>query len=133
MLPNTILPPAKNGLHKNHQEHVIPQAQNQSTGLFDAMALAIALGMQNKEMAQYLGITERSLRRLPSSSNQQPGLKALAATVARIRILMGGSLEDTRIWLRAPNPAFGFETPMDNIIEGHLELVNDLLEVIEKG
>lgn len=113
--------------------HVIFDAQESHTGRFDGLKLATALGLTVAEMARYLEVSDSALRKTPNSSNYQKKLMQLSIIAQRLKALLDNSLEYSRIWLRAPHPDLDYQAPIDCILEGDVQSVNDLLEMFERG
>jgi transcriptional regulator with XRE-family HTH domain len=112
-------------------EHTILETHNRK-GDFDALKMAKVLAVSNSEMAQILGVSRQALSKTPTSSRLQPVLQRLDGLLVRLKTLTG-SLENTRIWLKAGHPDFAGKAPLAYLLEGNIEAVEDLVEAIEMG
>jgi Protein of unknown function (DUF2384) len=114
-------------------EHIILDAHNPETGRLDAMRLAQTLAISTEEVAQILDYTARGVRANPDSVRIQPQLGELVKLVNRLRRLFDGSLEHTRIWLKAPHPLLSNRTPLSYLLEQNFDAVETLLHMAETG
>ena len=114
-------------------EHIILNAHSPDTGRLDALRLADALAISTEEIAHILGYTARGVRANPDSVRIQPQLGELVKLVNRLRRLFDGSLEHTRIWLKAPHPMLADRTPLSYLLEQQFEAVETLLHMAETG
>jgi Protein of unknown function (DUF2384) len=114
-------------------EHIILDAHNPETGRLDALRLAQTLAISTEEMAQILDYTARGVRANPDSVRIQPQLGELVKLVNRLRRLFDGSLEHTRIWLKAPHPLLANRTPLSYLLEQNFDAVETLLHMAETG
>jgi transcriptional regulator with XRE-family HTH domain len=112
-------------------EHTILETHNRK-GDFDALKMAKVLAVSNSEMAQIVGVSRQALSKTPTSSRLQPALQHLDGLLVRLKTLTG-SLENTRIWLKTGHPDFAGKAPLEYLLEGNIEAVEDLVEAIEMG
>lgn len=112
-------------------EHTILEAHNRQ-GDFDALKMAKVLAIPNNQMAQILGVSRQALSKTPTSSRLQPALQRLDHLLVRLKHLTG-SLENTRVWLKTGHPDFGGKAPLEYLLKGNVEAVEDLVEAIEMG
>lgn len=114
-------------------DHTVLDAHNRDTGRYDALRIAGVLAIPVEEIAQALEYTARGIRNNPDSVRLQPQLERLMRLVTRLRSLLEGSIEYTRIWLKSPHPDLGLRTPLSYILDGKIEVVETLVEMIETG
>ena len=114
-------------------EHTVLDAHDLASGRYDALRLASILVVSVEEMASILEVTGRGLRKNPDSPKLQARLARVVRIVQNTRELFQGSLEYTRIWLKSPHPALEHQSPLAVIQDGHIEAVEDLLELIQRG
>jgi hypothetical protein len=114
-------------------EHIILDAHNPETGRLDALRLTQTLAISTEEIAQILDYTARGVRANPDSVRIQPQLGELVKLVNRLRRLFDGSLEHTRIWLKAPHPFLADRTPLSYLLEQNFDAVETLLHMAETG
>jgi hypothetical protein len=111
--------------------HVLPKAHAES-GNLHALGLAEVYGVKPPAMALMLGVTRQALLKTPTSDRLQPKMRQLEQLFVRLRDLTG-SENNARIWLKAGHPDFGGKAPLDYLLEGNLEPVEDLVLAIEMG
>jgi len=92
----------------------LPLAEAQTNGGYDALLVAEVLGMSVQEMADYLGRDQAGLRRKPANVSLQKDLGELA--VLADLVLLSGTREYLRVWMRTPNPAMGYRTPLARLM-----------------
>lgn len=114
-------------------EHTILDAHDLSTGRYDALKLASILVISVEEMSKALDTTGRGLRKNPDSPKLQARMARIVQIVQNTRELFQGSLEYARIWLKSPHPALDLQSPLALIQNDHIEAVEDLLELIQRG
>ena len=86
-----------------------------------------------EDMSKALDTTGRGLRKNPDSPKLQARMARIVQIVQTTRELFQGSLEYTRIWLKSPHPALDLQSPLALIQNDHIEAVEDLLELIQRG
>lgn len=114
-------------------EHTLLSAHDPETGRYDAKRLAAVLAVSNVEMAEMLGYTPRGVNKNPTSPKLQEKLEELVGLVKRLRELLDGDMGYVRIWLKAPHPDLGGETPLSYLKEGRTEVVATLVHMLETG
>jgi translation initiation factor 2B subunit (eIF-2B alpha/beta/delta family) len=111
--------------------HTILETHNRK-GDFDALKMAKVLAVSNSQMAQILGVSRQALSKTPTSTRLQSELQYLDQLLVRLKALTG-SLENSRIWLKTGHPDFAGKAPLEYLLEGKVEAVEDLIEAIEMG
>jgi transcriptional regulator with XRE-family HTH domain len=112
-------------------EHTILETHNRK-GDFDALKMSKVLAVSNSQIAQILGVSRQALSKTPTSARLQPTLQRLDQLLVRLKNLTG-SLENSRIWLKAGHPDFAGKAPLEYLQGGKFEAVEDLVEAIEIG
>jgi ParB-like chromosome segregation protein Spo0J len=102
-------------------------------GRYDAAKLADLFGCTLEEIARYLGKDPSTVSRYGASARYQDRLAALAAVLQDLLLLMNRDLPAARAWLRTPNRALDRTTPMKRILEGQLDMVDNLLNEVKSG
>ncbi|MFK8020188.1 MAG: antitoxin Xre/MbcA/ParS toxin-binding domain-containing protein [Pseudomonadales bacterium] len=78
----------------------------------------VAMGVENQQMADILGVNRTTLARVYQTENIDPEQNAgrLAAIVLRVyrsvHTLMGGDTKNIQHWLNTPNHAFADQIPL---------------------
>jgi hypothetical protein len=111
-------------------EHTLLSAHNPTSGRFDALRLAGALNVSTRQMAHIVGYSPSGLRKNPDAERLQP---RLANLVQRLKSLMEGCLDYALIWLKAPHPDLGGETPLGFLEQGYIDQVETLIYAMETG
>ena len=111
--------------------HTLLEAHTES-GEYSALNMADLLKIPVGQMAQILGVSRQALHKNPSSSRLQEPLRRLDRMLVSL-VELTGSLEHTRIWLKAGHPDFDDKPPLEYLLEGQFEPVEDLIEAIETG
>ncbi len=112
-------------------EHTIVETHSRK-GDFDALKMAKVLAVSNSQIAQILGVSRQALSKTPASARLQPTLQHLDQLLVRLKGLTG-SLENSRVWLKTGHPDFAGKAPLEYLLEGKFEVVEDLIEAIEMG
>ncbi|GAA0523907.1 MbcA/ParS/Xre antitoxin family protein [Deinococcus depolymerans] len=89
-------------------------------------------GLNVKDMALIIGRDPSGLARWPDSAGVQEALVPLEALAVRLRAYFG-SMEVSRMWLQAPNPALGSEVPISRLRAGKVKTVQRLLLMAQTG
>ena len=114
-------------------EHTLLSAHNPTSGRFDALRLAGALNVSTRQMAHIVGYSPSGLRKNPDAERLQPRLARLTNLVQRLKSLMEGRLDYALIWLKAPHPDLGGETPLGFLEQGYIDQVETLIYAMETG
>lgn len=93
----------------------LPLAEAQTEHGYDALLIAETLGLSVKELADYLDRDPAGLRRNPDSVKLQPQLGQLA--VLAELVILSESRGYLRVWLRTPNPAMGYRSPFQRLMD----------------
>lgn len=112
-------------------EHTLTQTHG-SSGAYSALKMAQVLHIPVSQMAQILGVSRQALHKNPESSRLQPQMQRLDRLLVRLTDLTG-SLEHTRIWLKAGHPDFAGKPPLEYLYQGAFEPLEDLIEALETG
>lgn len=101
-------------------------------GNLSARALARRLGVPLERLAPALGYTPQGLARNPASDRLQPRLAEFAYVLDRLRALLADD-RSIAVWLRAPHPDLGGQTPLSLLLTGRTMPVATLLHLAESG
>ncbi len=73
---------------------------------------------------------------MPSKLHQgklKENQKRLDRVVTELRELLDGSMDYVQIWLRSPNPQLGGRTALSYLLEGKIEVVEELVHAMNTG
>jgi len=108
--------------------HILSEVHDPSTGLINGVLFADVLGLSYDDMATLLNRTVPGLKKNPTSENLQPRLLELYVLIVQIRDILDNSMDNVRIWLRAPNRVLNYQTPLSLLLDDKLEEINTLVQ-----
>lgn len=112
--------------------HFLPETRSTESGKLDARLMARTLGLSMRELAQVTNRDVSGLSKPPTSDRLQPLLQTLDDLALQLRDTFG-SLETTRMWLRAPNPVLAGQPPATYLLRGDKGAIRKLLMMAETG
>jgi len=106
---------------------LLSELHDSGTGRIDAAEVAAFLRIPLKQLAEALGKKYTTVHKTPSGLALQPALRSIKRSLE----ILERVFEDRSVvlaWLNDPHPELGRRTPMEVILEGHFQVVEDMLE-----
>lgn len=103
-----------------------------NTGRLDAVRIAEYLKVPLKQLAGGLGKNYSTVHKTPSA----PALQPILRSIKRILEILDQVLANRSTalaWLNSPHPDLDQRVPLDVILEGHADAVEDMLEAALTG
>jgi len=85
-----------------------------------------------KQFAGALGKNYSTLYKTPSAPGLQPGLRSIKRILEILEQVFANH-STSLAWLNSPHPDLGQRTPLDVILEGYPDAVEDMLEAALTG
>jgi uncharacterized protein (DUF2384 family) len=104
----------------------------EESGKVNVRELATIMDVSLRKVASGIGVTEGAVRNRPDSDRAQPGAQRIVNVLQRAYASIG-DWKETMIWLRSNRRDLSGLSPLDLIISGRGEIVEDLLDNIETG
>lgn len=102
------------------------------TGRLDAARIAEYLKVPLKQMAGGLGKNYSTVHKTPSAPALQPALRSIKR-ILEILDQVFVNRSTALAWLNSPHPDLGQRVPLDVILEGYPDAVEDMLEAALTG
>jgi hypothetical protein len=102
------------------------------TGRLDAVRIAEYLKIPLKQLAGGLGKSYSAVHKTPAAPALQPILRSIKR-ILEILDQVFVSRSTALAWLNSPHPDLGQHAPLDVILEGHSDAVEDMLEAALMG
>jgi uncharacterized protein (DUF2384 family) len=112
--------------------HTEPSFYN-DLGHVDAMLVRDYLHINTDDIATITGKSDRRIRQDPDAATLQPILRKVVYIISSLKDLSGGDDRSVRIWLKAPHPALGGDSPIDLMRSGEIDLVQELVDHMLSG
>jgi uncharacterized protein YcfJ len=108
------------------------QELHDSTGRLHAGKIADYLQIPLKQFAEALGKNYSTVHRTPSALALQVTLRSIKSSLVILEEVLG---DRTRVlaWLNHPHPDLGRQTPMEVILKGNAQVIQDMLEAALEG
>ena len=103
------------------------------SGRIDARAIADELAIPVSDIARAIGKSPPAVRKTPDAPGLQEALRPLASLVDRMYALFLSDIVNVRIWLNAPNRGLEGKPPMQYLLAGRLDVLDNLIGAIEHG
>jgi len=102
------------------------------SGRYDARRLAEFMGVSMLELARAVGANPDALRRRPTSQTYQAKLGRIAVLLRRV---LPGLKDPRRIrtWLRAASPDLDDASPLQFLLDGRLDVLEDWIRAARTG
>jgi hypothetical protein len=127
------VPSPKESQPKDLLGHTVIKAHDPATGRIDSKRFADVLAISTQEMAKILHRTPRGITKNPASPKIQDDMVRIMKMYQSLLDIFDGSNHYVRIWLKAPHPDLGGQTPLSFLEDGKPEVVESLLRAIETG
>src|SRR5689334_11418172 len=111
--------------------HTVP-ALHARNGRLDARAASALFGVSLASLARALGRSEQAVHKTPTAPSLQEGLR-LFERIGAVLLRLAGSEVGLRTWMHAPHPELEEEAPIELLLSGEGEVVEDLLEAVLTG
>jgi DNA-binding transcriptional ArsR family regulator len=110
----------------------LQQLHDPETGRLDARRMADYLKIPLKQLSEALGRNYSTVHKTPSAPTLQPALKSMKRT---LEILEQVLVDRAAVlaWLKSPHADLGRRTPLEVILKGHAQAVEDMLEAALEG
>ena len=105
---------------------------DRDTGRLDAVKVAEYLRIPLKQLSEALGRNYSTVHRTPSASGLQERLCSIKSSLVILEDVLGDR-SSALIWLNSPNPDLGKRTPMEVLLEGRVEIIEDMLKGALEG
>jgi hypothetical protein len=103
-----------------------------NTGRLDAARIAEYLKVPLKQLAGGLGKNYSTVHKTPSAPALQPALRSIKR-ILEILDQVFANRSTALAWLNSPHPDLGQRVPLDVILEGHPDAIEDMLEAALTG
>jgi hypothetical protein len=101
-------------------------------GKVNVCRLASMMEVSVRRVAPGLGITEGAVRHKATPERAQPAARRVVDVLQRAYDAFG-DWKDTMIWLRAERSDLSGQSPLDLIVGGRSDVVDDLISNIDSG
>lgn len=110
----------------------LQELHDPETGRLDAIRISEYLKVPLKQLAGALSKNYSSVHKTPSAPSLQPALCSIKRT---LEILEQIFVDRPAVlaWLNSPHPDLGRRTPLDVIVQGYPDTVEDMLEAALAG
>jgi uncharacterized protein (DUF2384 family) len=106
---------------------VLQELHDPGTGRLDANRVAEYLKIPLKQLAGALGKNYSTVHKTPSAPALQPSLRSIKR-ILEILEQVFVNRSTGLAWLNSPHPELGQRAPLDVILEGYPDAVEDMLE-----
>jgi hypothetical protein len=106
---------------------LLSELHDSDTGRIDAVEVAAFLRIPLKQFAEALGKKYTTVHKTPSGPALQPTLRSIKRSLE----ILERVFEDRSVilaWLNDPRPELGRRTPLEVILAGRSQVVEDMLE-----
>lgn len=104
----------------------------EDSGKVNVRNLASMMDVSVRTISRGLGVTEGAVRRNSATDRAQPAARKMVDVLQRAYDEFG-DWKDTMIWLRTQRDDLSGHSPLDLILSGRGEVVDDLISNIESG
>jgi uncharacterized protein (DUF2384 family) len=111
---------------------VLQELHDPQTGRLDAARIADYLKIPLKQLAGALGKPYSTIHKTPSAPTLQPVLRSIKR-ILEILEQVFVNRSSALAWLNSPHPDLGQRAPLDVILEGYSDAVEDMLEAALTG
>ena len=105
----------------------LQELHDPETGRLDASQFAEYLKIPLKQLTQALGKSYGAVHKTPSAPDLQPRLRSLKRSLEILEQVFP-SRATVLAWLNNPHPDLGRRTPLEVILQGYPDAVEDMLE-----
>ena len=113
-------------------EVALPLLHDRDSGRVDARRVAEYLGVPLAKLASALGARYRTLFKTPSAESVQESLRPIKRVLTILSEMIGDQ-RTARAWLNSPHGDLGMRTPIQVMLEGHVDAVLRILENALEG
>lgn len=110
----------------------LPQLHDPETGRLDAGRIAEYLKIPLKELSEALGRNYSTIHKTPAAPALQPVLRPIKRSLEILEQLLVDRAA-VLAWLKSPHADLGRRTPLEVILEGRAQVVEDMLEDALEG
>lgn len=110
----------------------LQQLHDPRTGLLDASRIAEYLELPLKQLSGALGRNYSTVHRTPTASAIQETLRSIKRSLEILEEVLGDKAT-VLAWWNSPHPDLGRRTPMQVLLEGHAQAIEDMLEAALEG
>ena len=110
----------------------LAELHDRETGRLDAARVAEYLKIPLKQLSEALGRNYSTVHRTPSAVGLQEPLGSIKRSLIILEDVLGDR-SSALIWLNSPHPDLGQRTPMDVILEGRVQVVEEMLKGALEG
>lgn len=103
-----------------------------ATGRLDAQRMADYLSVPLKLLSGAFGKNYSTVHKTPASLALQPALRPIERSLVILEDLLGDRVA-ALVWLNRSHPDLGRRTPLEVILEGHAQVVEDMLDAAVEG
>jgi hypothetical protein len=103
-----------------------------ATGRLDAQRMADYLKIPLKQLSGALRRNYSTVHKTPASLALQPALRPIERSLVILEDLLGDR-SAALIWLNRSHPDLGRRTPMEVILEGHAQVIENMLDAAAEG
>ena len=115
-----------------HPWITLQELHDPATGRLDASLVAEYLKVPLRQLASALGKGYSAVHKTPSAPALQPALRSIKRSLEILEQVLVDR-PGVLAWLNSPHPDLGRRTPIDVILEGYPETVEDMLEAALLG
>ena len=104
----------------------------EETGRVDVRRLAEVFDVSVRKVAAGVGVTEGAIRYKAAPERAQPAARKMVDVTQHAYEVIG-DWRDTMVWLRTPRADLSGNSPLELIVTGRADVVEDLLANVESG
>ena len=105
----------------------LQQLHAPDSGRLDAIRVAQYLSVPLKSLAEALGKNYSAVHKTPDAPDLQPRLRSVKRSLEILEQVLGNRAA-VLAWLNSPHPDLGGRTPLDAMLQGYPDAVEDMLE-----
>lgn len=110
----------------------LQQLHDPATGLLDAVRVANYLSLPLKQFSEALGRNYSTVHRTPAAPSLQEALLSIKKSLTILEESLGNRAS-VLAWLNSPHHDLGGRTPMQVLLEGRAQTIEDMLEAALEG
>lgn len=110
----------------------LQQLHDPATGRLDAGRVANYLSLPLKQLSDALGRNYSTIHRTPTAPALQDPLRSIKRSLEILEGILGDHAS-VLAWWNSPHPDLGRRTPMEVLLEGRVQVIEDMLEAALEG
>jgi Glycine zipper/Protein of unknown function (DUF2384) len=110
----------------------LQELHDPETGRLDAVRMADYLSLPLKQLSESLGRNYSTVHRTPTAPSIQETLRSIKRSLEILEEVLGDKAS-VLAWWNSPHPDLGRKTPMQVLLEGRAQAIEDMLEASLEG